>query len=334
MQFSKILGHKETIENLRNMVDNNRLPHATLFTEQAGYGAISIVLATIQYMFCNHHTNNDSCGECNSCNKISKLIHPDVHFIFPLNISKTIGGEKRGEVEQFYPAWRELVIQNPYFGEQAMNEAFGIENKFGIISVVEASTIMKKLSLSSYEGGSKVMIIMFPERMNQEAANKLLKSLEEPMPGTYYFLISHNPIKIISTIISRCRVIQLSPISQSEISKKIEEDFNLPKEQADYWAKCSMGSYGKAIENIAKDEQQSNNYTTFVKILNLAIQKDLPGLFDVWGNISTLGKEKQKDFCVEACEILRKIYMIALGLEDISYSSYKEKEELESYRGE
>ena len=329
MQFSQVIGQKEIIDNLRNMVDSQRMPHALLFTEKAGYGALTIALATLQYMFCTHKHNGESCGECSNCIKISKLVHPDIHFTFPINTSKTIGGDKRGEVEMFYGAWRELVAQNPYFGEQHLYNAFGIENKFGTISVAEASSIMRKLSLSAYEGGAKVMLVMFPERMTLEAANKLLKSLEEPLSGTYYFLISHNPEKIITTILSRCRIVQLPPIENDLLQQKLQQSNGVSPEDAAFWARCSAGSYGKALELIAREEEQSSNYNMFISILEKGVNKDLVGMVDIWEQIASYGKEVQKQICLEGGEILRKLYMISLQMESISYASEKEREQLD-----
>ena len=134
MPFSEILGHTDIVANLRNMVDSDRMPHALLFTEKPGCGALPLALATLEYMFSRGRNP-----------KVAKLVHPDVHFTFPINVSTTIGGDKRGELEQFYPAWRELVLGNPYFSETDLYKAFGIENKLGTISVAEASSIMKKL---------------------------------------------------------------------------------------------------------------------------------------------------------------------------------------------
>ena len=328
MQFSQVIGQKEILENLRSMVDSERMPHALLFTEKAGYGALTVALATLQYMYCNNRHNGESCGTCSNCIKISKLVHPDIHFTFPINVSTTIGGDKRGEVENFYQAWRELVKENPYFGEQQLYKAFGIENKLGTISVAEASSIMKKLSLSAYEGGAKVMLIMFPERMNTEAANKLLKSLEEPRSGTYYFLISHNPEKIITTVLSRCRIVQLPPIEIHELQEHLQQKDGISPQDAQFWAKCSAGSYGKAIELMAREEEQSGNYNTFISLLEKGINKDLAGMMDIWEQVASYGKEVQKQICLEGSEILRKLYMISLQMESISYTSAKEMEQL------
>lgn len=315
MAFENVIGHTEIVEKLRNMVETNKVPHALLFTERAGYGALPLALATIEALF-----GGDA--------KVRRLVHPDLHFTFPINVSTTVGGEKRGEVEAFYPAWRELVLDNPYFSEQQLCKAFGLENKLGTISVAEANSIIKKLSLSAYEGGPKVMMIMFPERMNLEAANKLLKSLEEPQPGTYYFLVSHNPGKIISTILSRCRIVEVPPINLQVLADELFGRYGFNREEAEFWAKCSGGSLGKAMELISRDEEQSRSYSIFLSMLQMGVDRNLSGLIEIWEQVSSYGKEVQKEICIEGGEILRKLYMITLGLEEISYATIKERETL------
>lgn len=320
MPYSNILGHSAIIANLRNMVDLGKMPHALLFSEKPGYGALPLALATLEYLFGNNP-------------KVSRLVHPDIHYTFPINTSTVVGGDKRGEIEQFYPLWRELVATNPYFGEEQMYKAFGMENKLGTISVAEANSIIRKLSLSSYEGGAKVMLIMFPERMTLESANKLLKNLEEPRSGTYYFLISHNPEKIISTILSRCRIIEVPPIEASVLEEELSRRFNLSREDAAFWAKCSGGSMGKAMELIAREDEQSDNYNTFVSILENALNRDLCSLIEIWEQMASYGKERQKGICIEGEEILRKLYMTSLGMEELSYASAKERKLLKDLSG-
>ena len=214
-----------------------------------------------------------------------------------------------------------------------MYKAFGMENKLGTISVAEANSMIRKLSLSSYEGGAKVMLIMFPERMTLECANKLLKNLEEPRSGTYYFMVSHNPEKIISTIISRCRIIEVPPIDRELVAQELIKVAGVSGEEAAFWAKCSGGSLGKALELIQREEEQSEHYSTFVSILENALQKDLCALTDTWEQVASYGKERQKALCTEGEEILRKLYMISLGMEEISYASAKEMKTLGDLSG-
>lgn len=333
MRFSQIIGHGEIVEKLRELVDSGRMPGTLLFSEQPGCGALALALATISYMFCRERSGGDSCGKCPQCVKTDKLVHPDLHFTFPLNTSVLIGKDKRAEIDEFYPLWREIAVENPYFTEQQLYRKFGIENKFGTISVSEANAIIRKLSLSSYEGGIKVMLVLFAERMNQEAANKLLKSLEEPTAGTYYFLVSQNPEKIISTILSRCMIIEVPPIERAQLAEKIAGEFGMNMEDAAIWARYAAGSYGKALELIEAENSGNEYFNTFVSLLSLSVKKDMLGLLDLGTLMAKWGKEEQKEFCLRALETLRKIYAMSIGVEEIAYSPSAEAEKLKKLSG-
>ena len=177
------------------------------------------------------------------------------------------------------------------------------------------------------------MLIMFPERMNLETANKLLKNLEEPQNGTYYFLISHNPGKIITTILSRCRIVEVPPIGEDVIADELVRLKGLDPQDAAFWAKCSGGSMGKALDLIGREEEQSENYTIFMSLLTKALEHNLVSLVEIWEQIASYGKERQKGICIEGGEILRKLYMMSLGLEEISYAGMKEREQLKDLSG-
>lgn len=326
MNYSDLLSYEQITDNLRSCVDNGKFPHALLFTEKEGYGAFTIAWATIRYLFCKSRNNGDSCGICPSCKQISKLAHPDLHFIFPTNTSSLIGKDKKPEISAFYPLWRELALENPYFSEQELYNKLGIENKLGIIGVAEVNTIIGELSLSACEGGPRVTLIMFPERMNTEASNKLLKSLEEPKPDTFFILISQNPTKIIPTILSRCRIIEVPPMEQKILASRIKEECDISIEEALFWSKYSGGSYGKAKKMAKNREESDENFVIITNMLNFATKKDLPSLCDCWEQLSMMGKESQKQLCLEALEILRKLYVLSLGMEEIAYIPPKERE--------
>lgn len=328
MRFSDVIGNEALTATLRNMVDSGKLPHALLFVEQPGCGALTLALATISYLFCRNRQGGDSCGVCPKCVKTDKLLHLDLHYTFPINISTLVGKEKRAEVDAFYPLWKELVLENPYFSEQELYRHLGIENRFGTISVNEANGIIRKMSLSPYEGGERVMLIMFAERMNQEASNKLLKSLEEPTPGIYYFLISNAPSRILPTILSRCSIIEVPPAGREALAARLSSEFNMPYDDALVLADSSAGSYGRAREVLLSGSGSSEIFNTFITLLSLSVRKDLVGLFDVWNLVAGWGKEEQKAFCLKGMEILRKTYMIALGLDKIAYLSSQERVKL------
>ncbi|MCI1778883.1 MAG: hypothetical protein LKI53_02880 [Bacteroidales bacterium] len=334
MKFSDIIGHKDIAAGLRKMVDEGTLPHAVLFMEKYGNGALPLALATIQYVFCRNRKDGDSCGSCHSCHTVSRLAHPDLHFAFPVNTSSIINGSSgKTDVDEFYPLWRTLVSENPYFSEQEFYNALGIENKLGIINVNQANGIMRKLSLKSYEGGEKIMLIMFPERMNAEAANKLLKSIEEPVPGTFYFMITHAPDKMLTTILSRCRKIEIPPVEINILAEELMKRRGIDKSSAAFWAGCSGGSYGKAVALMKADKNGSEYFDIFLRLMSAGIKKDLGSMFPIWNEIAGMGKQLQKDFCSESLDLIRKSYMISLGMENIAYISEYQREKLKHLSG-
>ena len=157
-------------------------------------------------------------------------------------VCEFIVSEVTANIDAYYDIFRKLVIKNPYFSEQELYKEMKLENKMGLIGVSEANWIMERLSYTAFEGGSRVVIILFPERMNQEAANKLLKSIEEPSSETYFFMITCAPGKIIKTIRSRSRLVEVPPIETNTLAAEISQRFKLPFDKALLWAKSSQGS--------------------------------------------------------------------------------------------
>ena len=201
MRFAETGGSPEVLKTLASMVDSGRVPHAIMFSEPDGGPAMSVTLAFLQYLYCSSRSGGDSCGVCPSCNRISKLIHPDVHFIFPVTAPQTSLSLMSG--------FRELVLANPRFTEAELGAALGIESKSALIAVAEARELLAQLALSALEGGYRSVVIYLPEKMNQETANRLLKAIEEPEEKTQFVLITHAPEKVLQTIASRCQHIQL-----------------------------------------------------------------------------------------------------------------------------
>lgn len=203
MTFSQVQGNADVKAALTGMVDSGRIPHAIMFHEEDGGSGIQMALSFLQYLYCSSRTGGDSCGVCPSCNKIAKLIHPDVHFVYPTASGSTS--------LQYVKEWRELVRTCPNFTETAFRDALGLAEKPVMIAVSEANSLLQTLSLSALEGGYRSVVIYLPELMNQESANKLLKVIEEPPALTQFLLITHSPEKVLPTIASRCQRIRIKP---------------------------------------------------------------------------------------------------------------------------
>ncbi|MCI2081968.1 MAG: hypothetical protein LKK19_00175 [Bacteroidales bacterium] len=331
MKFGEIIGDGELKEHLVSMVREGRTGHAFLFREEPGYGALAYALALAQYLCCRNRTETDSCGSCPSCNKMQKLIHPDLHFAFPVNTSVMVPASSKQPVsDMFLPMWRKLVIGNPYFLEQELYDATGIANKSGGMSVNEAANIVDALSLHAFEADYKIMIIYLPERMNPVASNKLLKLLEEPPAGTVFMLITQSLEKLLPTIVSRCQIIKVHPVPADELRKVLVERHGLDAATALIYAKLSSGSYGKA-ENLLREEKEvSSDRQLLYDILEKGLSHDLDGMFPIMEALSSLGKEKQRNFCYFGEVLARKLEMLGLGMDGIAYVTPSEKDYLSS----
>ena len=196
MFFNQVVGQAQLKEQLMENVNKQRVSHAQLFHGPEGSGNLALALAYAQYLFCQQK-GNDSCGTCSSCLKMKNLQHPDLHFSFPIFSKKATPNS-----QSFRSDWVNAVTENPYLSENDWYNHLGEEKKQGLIGKDESLYILKRLSLKSFEGAHKIMLIWLPERMNATAANKLLKIIEEPPQKTVFLLVCHAYEQLLPTIIS------------------------------------------------------------------------------------------------------------------------------------
>ena len=301
MRFADVIGNAEVAKALVSMADSGRVAHAILMYENEGCGALALALAYIQYLNCKNRQGGDSCGECPSCRQMAKLIHPDVHYIFPVNKGPKTSDEKPTS-ESYLTYWRELAVANPYFVEADLQRAIGIESKNGLIAVAEAKNIINKLSLTAVADGYKAVVFYLPEKMNQETANRLLKVVEEPPQNTLFIFITHAPEKVLQTIFSRCQSIRVLPLSKSEMEQVREL-------------------------NPFDDSEEYNSFMDlFSDLMNALVAKDLLSALECGETIAALeSREKQKAFCTFAAECIRKIFFFQQNLPQITGVSEQEE---------
>ena len=301
MRFADVIGNAEVAKALVSMADSGRVAHAMLMYENEGCGALALALAYIQYLNCKNRQGGDSCGECPSCRQMAKLIHPDVHYIFPVNKGPKTSDEKPTS-ESYLTYWRELAVANPYFVEADLQRTIGIESKNGLIAVAEAKNIINKLSLTAVADGYKAVVFYLPEKMNQETANRLLKLVEEPPQNTLFIFITHAPEKVLQTIFSRCQSIRVLPLSKSEMEQVREL-------------------------NPFDDSEEYNSFMDlFSDLMNALVAKDLLSALECGETIAALeSREKQKAFCTFAAECIRKIFFFQQNLPQITGVSEQEE---------
>jgi DNA polymerase-3 subunit delta' len=316
MLFSSIPGHSLLKERLADMANAGRTPHSLLFWGDWGVGALPLALALAQLMVCKAKENGDACGKCPPCNKMQKLIHPDLHFAIPVNSVKP--SDRNPVTDLYISKWRETLIANPFLSEFDWYEALGIDNKSGNISVHEADAIQKKLSLKPYEGEVKFMIVWLPEKMNIQASNTILKILEEPPLGTHFFLVSEHPELLLSTIRSRCQAIRVNPISQEELAPALSKDLYISHQEALTLARHANGSYGKARAVSNRSEQQEELIKYASDLMTLCVDKKLLSLIEWADDVAGLGREQQRQMVAYTLDLLREVHVEHLHARHIS----------------
>ncbi|NQV74969.1 MAG: hypothetical protein HQ491_02845, partial [Bacteroidetes bacterium] len=248
MLFREIIGQKEVKEQLIQSVHENRVSHAQLFLGPDGSGNFALALAYAQFISCTERQEADSCGNCSSCRKYNKLIHPDLHFSYPF----FRGGEKEDSSADL-EEWRDLVLSNPYFDLDEWRNRLDAQNKQPNINKAECLNILHRLSLKPFESEYKTMIVWLPEYLKNEG-NRLLKTLEEPAEKTLIILIAKNQDQILNTIISRTQLVKIPALTKQDIVKYLVQSKDIPETQATRIAYLSEGNLQSALNFLKEDE--------------------------------------------------------------------------------
>ena len=314
MQFENIIGQKETKQQLLQMVQHNRLSHALLFLGKEGSGALSLAMAFAQYIVCEKVNSkktvntgaslfgeedpstlapsvfDDSCGVCSACLKANKLVHPDIHYCYPV-ITKKAGQTPIST--DFITEWREFFSLHPYGNVYDWLQFIHAENKQGNITAEECNDINRKISLKSFESEYKILIIWMPEYLTKNG-NKLLKLIEEPPPNTLFILVAENEGPVLPTILSRTQLVKIPLLTSTEIEVVLELQSGVKIEKAQQIAALSEGNYREALQLLqhVEDDWQA----ILREWLNMLVKKNLAGQVKWIDEISKQGRENQKQF--------------------------------------
>lgn len=312
MLFKNIPGLTGTKEILLNSVKNNHIAHAQLFFGPPGSANLSMALAYATYINCTNKQENDACGECPACVKNQKYIFPDLHFVVPTASTKS--KTKDISTNTFLKEWRSFIQTNPYASIQEWGNYFGAENKLLSINVEESRNVIKTLTLKSFEGEYKILILWLPEMMNASSANALLKILEEPPYNTVFLLVTQDPEKIITTILSRTQMVKIPAFSDEEIIRDLVEK-QLSEEKAKQIAYLADGNLNEAFRLI--HEIDEGNEGMFREWMRLCYKRDLGTLVGWADDFAKLGREGQKNYFHYGLNMLRETLIFRYGGENL-----------------
>lgn len=320
--FRDVIGQEAAKQRLLQEAGEGRIPHAQLFCGPEGAGKLPLALAYAKYLCCTNPGPEGACGTCPSCVKWNKLVHPDVHFMFP--IVKSAKGKKE-VCDDYLADWRHLLMNNPYFALPHWLSAMGAENGQVLIYARESDEITRKLSLKSVEGGYKITIIWLPEKMHEACANKLLKLLEEPPEKTLFLLVSEMPEQLLSTILSRTQRFSVPRIAEADIALALRDKYAVQSADADAIAHMANGSFVKALESISLNEENQLFFDLFVSLMRLAWQRKIRELKQWSEQVAGLGRERQKNFLDYCQRMIRENFIYNLHQPEMNYLTRPEE---------
>ena len=312
MKFEEVVGQHQVKLHLRDLVAQSRLSHALLFLGKEGSGALSLAIAFAQYITCEKvagagkassevslfgdmpeaavEVPRDTCGECASCIKARQLLHPDIHFTFPVIPKKSGDKPLSGEYMKEFREFREKL---PYGNVFDWLQSIGAENKQGNITAEECNDIIRKLSLKSFESDYKILIVWMPEYLKKEG-NKLLKLIEEPPPKTVFIFVAEDESEILPTILSRCQLIKIPALETEDIQQSLQKNIGLDEQKSLKIAALADGNYRRAMEFLGNEEE---DWERFLRDwLNVSLQPYPSKQIEWIDELARLGREKQKKF--------------------------------------
>lgn len=325
MLFKEVVGQEYLKHHFIQEVKSGKISHAQLFVGNAGHGTLPLALAFVQYLFCENKTDKDSCGTCPSCLKINDLQHPDVHFVFPL----VQADAKTSDLK--ISDWREQVKRNPYFSLTQWTEVIDPKARKASIGVEESVAILRKLSLKSFEGNYKVMLIWMAEEMNATCANKLLKILEEPPSNTLFLLLADDSEYMLQTILSRTQITRIPAINTEHLASFLAEKHQIDRSSAMSIAAQSEGNLIEAEAIVLVSEEKNYNRELFVQLMRVCWKKQPIPMMDWAEEISIIGRDRQKTFLKYALHMFRQSLLKNYTDNQLTKTSKEEDEFLKNF---
>ena len=316
MKIEDIIGQKAVKERLIAEADNGRLPHVLLFTGPEGCGKMPMALALARYLCCAN-------GDTRALKQWESLTHPDVHFVFPIVANKKL---KKEVCDDLLPLWRTMLLENPYFSFADWLEKLEVENSQPTIYSRESDVLQRKLGMKPAEGQWRIVIIWLPEKMQEEGANKLLKILEEPPRQTLFLLVSEEPQKLLTTVISRTQQVAMPRLEDEDISLALQERMGINADDAKNIAHLAAGNYIRALKTILTNGDSTGMLGHFTSMMRLAWSRKVKDMKAWSDEMAAMGRERQKAFLLYAARMIRENFTANLHRPELNYMTVQEQQ--------
>lgn len=322
MKFSDTPGHQNVKEILREMVITDRIHHSIMLSGLPGIGKMNIARAFAQYIHCKHPVDGEPCGECDSCLQHENFNHPDLHFVFPVLKSTK---QKLYISDDYSEQWNEMLTQFPYMPYDRWLEILNAGQSRPAIFVDEAADIVKKATYSAFREKYKIFIIWLPEKMRTEAANKLLKIIEEPFGDTIFILVSDRPDEVLSTISSRSMPLRMLPLATDDIRNYLEQHLGIGHDAATDLAIRAEGSLGTALLLANHPEEPDQFRDVFQNMMRFAYARQVGALRKMSDDIAAWGREKVCRYMDYCCGMVRQNFFYNMHDRRLFVMSQKEE---------
>jgi DNA polymerase III subunit delta' len=294
MHYHSTPGLEKEKKILLTLVTNNRLPHAMIFSGPEGCGKLPLALALIAHIQCDTPRPSGACGQCGSCQKTFKLIHPDVHFYFPkTSIPKTKDDQMQEKQAGILQKWRASVLENPYMTGHQWHQSISQENKLMNITANDCREMIRKFSLAVYEGRKKILLIWLPEYLGAEG-NILLKLVEEPPEDSLILLVTDQIAWILPTLLSRCQQLPVPPFADADILTELKKKGELDAKALASIVPLAEGNMAEALQLI--ESQANPKVDRLLQWWRFCFKMNTEGMSQWVETIATEGREKQRDF--------------------------------------
>lgn len=322
MRFSDIPGHEQVKERLREMADSGRIPHAILLQGPQGIGKFSMARALAQYIHCTDRHDGDSCGRCPSCIQHQSFNHIDTHFSFP--IVKKKGSSAAVISDDYIEQWREFLLADPWMDFSLWLNKLGDPTSQPTFFVSESDSLISKLAFTAHASKYKVVLLWLPERMREDAANKLLKLIEEPFGDTVFIMTSDAPAEILPTIYSRCQRVEMKRLPDDRLSDYLQTTAGVDRQDAMAVAHIAEGSISRALKQLDVADESKQNLEWFIQLMRLAYQRKIVDLRKWANDIASTGRERQIAFLTYCARMLRENFIYNLRQPALNYLNTEE----------